>query len=250
MGSIGVLTAGGDCPGLERGHQGGDRPRRRVPRPAGDGHPQRLGRLDGGAGPPSGPRLGPRILQRGGTILGTSRRDPYVHGDGFKSVAGCVRRHDIDGLVVVGGDGTLRTAQRLADEGLPVVAVPKTIDNDIAGTDTLWVRHRSADRHRGDRPDRHHREAHNRVMLVEVMGRTRGWIATYSGLAGGADAILIPEIPYDLGAVADVILTRRDRGKNYSLVVVAEGISPPDGTDAASLPLDASGSPVSVELPT
>ena len=78
-------------------------------------------------------------------------------------------------------------------------------------------------------------------MLVEVMGRTRGWIATYSGLAGGADAILIPEIPYDLGAVADVILTRRDRGKNYSLVVVAEGISPPGGTDAASLPLDAFG---------
>ncbi|HEX2369075.1 MAG TPA: ATP-dependent 6-phosphofructokinase [Acidimicrobiia bacterium] len=242
MGSIGVLTAGGDCPGLNaviravtvRVAEYHDRPV--------------MGILNGWDGLMEG-RVRPLdrdsvrgILQRGGTILGTSRRDPYVHGDGFKSVAGCVRRHDIDGLVVVGGDGTLRTAQRLADEGLPVVAVPKTIDNDIAGTDftfgfdtAVQIATEAIDRIATTA------EAHNRVMLVEVMGRSQGWIATYSGLAGGADAILIPEIPYDLDAVADVILTRRDRGKNYSLVVVAEGIAPPGGTDAASLPVDAFG---------
>ncbi len=242
MGAIGVLTAGGDCPGLNAVI------RAVTVRLVEDHGRSVVGILNGWDGLMNSKvrsldRDSVRgILQRGGTILGTSRLDPYVHGEGLKSVADCIRRHEIDALVVIGGDGTLRSAQRLAEEGLPVVAVPKTIDNDIAGTDftfgfdtAVQIATEAIDRIATTA------EAHNRVMLVEVMGRSQGWIATYSGLAGGADAILIPEIPYDLDAVADVILTRRDRGKNYSIVVVAEGISPPPDAEAAPPAMDAFG---------
>jgi 6-phosphofructokinase 1 len=175
------------------------------------------------------------ILQRGGTILGTSRLDPYVHGDGYESVRGTIADNGIDVLVVVGGDGTLRTAHRLTGEGLDVVGVPKTIDNDIAATDVTFGFH-TAVQIATEALDRltTTAEAHNRVMVVEVMGRTRGWIATYAGIAAGADAILVPEHPYELADVAEIIRARHRRGHTYSVVVVAEGVAPPPGSTWAA----------------
>jgi 6-phosphofructokinase 1 len=131
-------------------------------------------------------------------------------------------------LVVIGGDGTLRTALRLDEDGANVIGVPKTIDNDINGTDFTFG-FNTAVQIVTDAIDRltTTAEAHNRVILVEVMGRTKGWIATYAGLAGGAHVILIPEVPYDIEAVAALIRRRHRRGQKYSVVVVAEGIEPP-----------------------
>ncbi len=134
--------------------------------------------------------------------------------------------------MVVGGDGTLRSARNLAADGVPIVGVPKTIDNDIAATDVTFgfdtavqIATEAIDRITTTA------ESHDRIMLVEVMGRTRGWIATYAGIAAGADAILVPEAPYDLDAVADVVRARAERGRRYSVVVVAEGVEPPPGTN-------------------
>ena len=136
----------------------------------------------------------------------------------------------IDAVVVVGGDGTLRTALALHEEGLAVIGVPKTIDNDIAGTDMTFgfdtavsIATEALDRLSTTA------EAHNRIMVVEVMGRTKGWIATYAGIAAGADAILVPELEADLEEVADTIRARHRRGRTYSIVVVAEGCTPPGG---------------------
>ena len=232
MAVIGVLTAGGDCPGLNAVIRG-------VVSRATEVHDAEVvGILNGWEGLMDGDttaldRNAVRgILQRGGTILGTSRKDPYVHGDGYASVEKTVRKNGIDVLVVIGGDGTLRSALRLAGEGLPVIGVPKTIDNDINGTDVTFG-FDTAVQIATDAIDRltSTAEAHNRVILVEVMGRTRGWIATYAGIAGGADAILIPEIPYDLEEVADTIRRRHRRGRKYSIVVVAEGVAPPHGEE-------------------
>ncbi len=237
---LGVLTAGGDCPGLNAVI------RAVTARSIGHGAAV-VGILDGWEGLMEG-RTRPLdrdavrgILQRGGTILGTSRRDPYVHGDGAASVTGTLEREGIDALVVIGGDGTLRSAERLAIEGLPIVGVPKTIDNDIAATDVTFgfdtavqIATEAIDRITTTA------ESHDRVMLVEVMGRTRGWIATYAGIAAGADAILVPEEPYDLAAVADIVLQRAAQGRRYSVVVVAEGIEPPPGTSVV-MSVDAFG---------
>jgi 6-phosphofructokinase 1 len=228
MSVIGVLTAGGDCPGLNavirglvvRAHQNDD---------------EVLGILNGWEGLMDGDvemldtHAVEEILPKGGTILGTSRMDPYVHGDGYESVARTLKRNDIDSLVVIGGDGTLRTALRLGEDGANVIGVPKTIDNDISGTDFTFG-FDTAVQIVTDAIDRltTTAEAHNRVILVEVMGRTKGWIATYAGLAGGAQAILIPEVPYDIEQIAALIRRRHRHGKNYSIVVVAEGIEPPE----------------------
>ena len=235
MRRLGILTAGGDCPGLNAVIRGV------VARAIGRHGLEVVGILDGWDGLIEG-KVRPLdrdavrgILQRGGTILGTSRRDPYVHGDGAASVAATLEREGIDAVVVVGGDGTLRSALRLADDGVPVVGVPKTIDNDIAATDVTFgfdtavqIATEAIDRITTTA------ESHDRIMLVEVMGRTRGWIATYAGIAAGADAILVPEEPYDLSAVAEVVRTRAERGRRYSVVVVAEGIEPPAGTTLAA----------------
>jgi 6-phosphofructokinase 1 len=168
--------------------------------------------------------------------------DPYVHGDGYESVRKTIDRNGIDSLVVIGGDGTLLSAQKLAEEGLQVVGVPKTIDNDIAATDwtfgfdtALEIATEAIDRITTTA------ESHNRIMIVEVMGRTKGWIATYAGIAGGADAILIPEVPYDLNQVADVIRARHRHGHSYSVVVVAEGIDPPAQASVQEAEIDAFG---------
>jgi ATP-dependent phosphofructokinase / diphosphate-dependent phosphofructokinase len=228
---IGVLTAGGDCPGLNAVIRG-------VVSRATEVHDADVvGILNGWQGLMDDDTVAldrdsvRGILQRGGTILGTSRADPYVHGTGYAGVERTVRRNGIDVVVVIGGDGTLRSALRLAEEGLPVIGVPKTIDNDINGTDITFgfdtaveIATEAIDRLTSTA------EAHNRVILVEVMGRTKGWIATYAGIAGGADAILIPEFPYDLDEVADTIRLRHRRGRRYSIVVVAEGVAPPEGT--------------------
>ena len=227
MSVIGVLTAGGDCPGLNAVIRG-------VVIRARENDDEVLGILNGWEGLMDGDvqmlddRSVEEILPKGGTILGTSRKDPYVHGDGYASIARTLKRNDIDSLVVIGGDGTLRTALRLDQDGANVIGVPKTIDNDINGTDFSFG-FDTAVQIVTDAIDRltTTAEAHNRVILVEVMGRTKGWIATYGGLAGGAHVILIPEVPYDIEEVAALIRRRHRRGQKYSIVVVAEGIEPP-----------------------
>jgi phosphofructokinase-like protein len=230
--ALGILTAGGDCPGLNAVIRGV------VARAVGTHDTEVVGVLDGWQGLMEGrtrrlDRDDVRgILQRGGTILGTSRLDPYVHGDGYGSVRRTLEANAIEALVVVGGDGSLRTALRLAEEGLAVVGVPKTIDNDIPATDVTFGFH-TAVQIATDAIDRltTTAEAHHRVMVVEVMGRTKGWIATYSGIAAGADAILVPEEPYELEEIAGIIRARHRRGHRYSVVVAAEGVAPPPGSD-------------------
>ncbi|HLU52088.1 MAG TPA: ATP-dependent 6-phosphofructokinase [Acidimicrobiia bacterium] len=226
---VGVLTAGGDCPGLNAAIRGV------VARVVGDGG-ECVGIMKGWRGLMEGlvrplTRDDVRgILYQGGTILGTSRMDPFVHGEGYESVRATVESTGIESLVVIGGDGSLRTAARLEAEGLPVVGVPKTIDNDIPGTDVTFGFH-TAVQIVTDAIDRltTTAESHNRVMVVEVMGRTAGWIAAYAGLAGGAEAILVPEVDYDLEALAERLRTRHKSGHDYSIVVVAEGTPAPDG---------------------
>jgi len=237
---IGLLTAGGDCPGLNAVIRGA------VARARQHGA-EVVGILEGWDGLMEG-RFRPLdrdavrgILQRGGTILGTSRRDPYVHGDGAASVRAAIEGERLDGLIVVGGDGTLRSALALWEEGVRLVGVPKTIDNDIPGTDVTFgfdtamqIATEAIDRITTTA------ESHDRVMVVEVMGRTCGWIATYAGVAAGADAILVPEEPYDLSELAELLRARVAGGRRYSVVVVAEGIAPPPGAQI-SAPLDAFG---------
>ena len=237
---IGLLTAGGDCPGLNAVIRG-------VVARARQHGADVVGILEGWDGLMEG-RFRPLdrdavrgILQRGGTILGTSRRDPYVHGDGAASVRGAIEGERLDGLIVVGGDGTLRSALALWEEGVPLVGVPKTIDNDIPGTDVTFgfdtamqIATEAIDRITTTA------ESHDRVMVVEVMGRTCGWIAAYAGVAAGADAILVPEEPYDLSELAELLRARVAGGRRYSVVVVAEGIAPPPGAQI-SAPLDAFG---------
>lgn len=240
MGSIGVLTAGGDCPGLNAVIRAVVRRCESAGRSVVGIRNGWEGLMDDDVMPLDRDDVG-GIVGRGGTILGTSRKDPYVHGDGYGSVRATVEANDIDAVIVVGGDGTLRTAARLDAEGLPVVGVPKTIDNDIGLTDVTFGFH-TAVQIATDAIDRLRTtaEAHHRVMLVEVMGRTAGWIATYAGIAGGADAILVPEVPWDPDDLCSVISARQARGRTYSIVVVAEGVHPPAGVEFDA-PKDAFG---------
>jgi 6-phosphofructokinase 1 len=226
---IGVLTAGGDCPGLNAAI------RAVVARAVAEGHGV-SGIENGWQGLMNG-RVRPLgrddvrgILARGGTILGTSRTDPYVHGEGLASLQPVLADTGIEVLVVIGGDGSLRTAARLGEEGLAIVGVPKTIDNDIDGTDISFG-FDTAMQIVTDAIDRltTTAEAHDRIMVVEVMGRQSGWIAVNSGLAGGAEAVLVPEQAYDLDDLADRLVARHESGRDYSIVVVAEGIPGPSG---------------------
>jgi ATP-dependent phosphofructokinase / diphosphate-dependent phosphofructokinase len=180
------------------------------------------------------------ILRRGGTILGTiNTGDPFVRdvttSDGTQQkysdrVVEMFHRTGLGGLVVIGGDGTLGLAHRFVQLGIPIIGVPKTIDNDIVGT-TNCFGFDTAVSFATDAIDRLHTtaEAHRRIMVVEVMGRYAGWIALYAGLGGGADAILIPEIPYDINLIAECIKERELWGAHFSIVVVAEGVRPKDG---------------------
>ena len=181
------------------------------------------------------------ILPKGGTLLRTTNR-----GNPFEFPAGdgtCEDRSDlvvenvhalgIDGIIAIGGDGTLRIAQRLCDKGIPMVAVPKTIDNDLAATDYTFGFH-TAVAVATDAVDRLHTtaESHDRVMILEVMGRNAGWIALYAGIAGGADIILIPEIPYVPGKIVETVLNREREGAKFDIVVVAEGAHRLGGEEA------------------
>src|SRR5919206_1067740 len=241
---IGVLTGGGDCPGLNAVIRG-------VVRAGVNrlGH-EIVGFRYGWAGilEDNAVELNPAntagILHRGGTILGTSRTNPYKgDADGTALVRAALERRAIDALIPIGGEDTLGVAGRLSADGVPVVGVPKTIDNDLAGTDVTFGFH-TAVQIATDAIDRLHTtaESHNRVIVVEVMGRSAGWIATYSGMAGGADAILIPERPFDVDEVCQRIRRRHDAGRTFSIVVAAEGAMP-RGADgpAASEEVDAFG---------
>lgn len=164
------------------------------------------------------------ILHRGGTILGTSRTNPFKVENGEKLIKENIEKHKIDVICAIGGEDTLGVANRLSEMGYNVVGVPKTIDNDLNATDFTFG-FDTAVNIAMEAIDRLHTtaESHNRVMVVEVMGRHTGWIALYAGLAGGADVILIPEKPFDLEEVAEIIRSRHKRGKNFSIVVVSEG---------------------------
>jgi ATP-dependent phosphofructokinase / diphosphate-dependent phosphofructokinase len=221
---IGILTGGGDCPGLNAVI------RAVVRRATENGH-EMIGIRDGWRGltegtlVPLGRREVSGILPRGGTILGTTRTNPYKVDGGVEAVLRNVREANLDAVVVVGGEDTLGVAGRLhAEHGLPVVGVPKTIDNDLSGTDYTFG-FDTAVTIATEAIDRLHTtaESHNRVMVVEVMGRHTGWIAVMSGIAGGADVILIPEQPITVEDACRELVKRHDGGKDFSIVVVSEG---------------------------
>ena len=245
MARIGVLTGGGDCPGLNAVIRG-------VVRAGVNrfGH-EIVGFRYGWAGVVEGTSVSltaastAGILPRGGTILGTSRTNPYRDGaDGTAAVRATLEAHGIDALIPIGGEDTLGVAGRLSADGVPVVGVPKTIDNDLAGTDYTFG-FQTAVQIATDAIDRLHTtaESHNRVIVVEVMGRHAGWIAAHAGIAGGADVILVPERPFDVDAVCDSIRRRHASGRTFSIVVVSEGAQPQDGSGitTASAKTDAFG---------
>jgi phosphofructokinase-like protein len=221
---VGVLTGGGDCPGLNAVIRAVTR--RGLTR----GH-EVVGVRDGWRGLVDGrfTELGPReisgILPRGGTILGTTRTNPYKTDDGVERVLSNFESAGLTALVAIGGEDTLGVAARLHEEhGFPVVGVPKTIDNDLSATDytfgfdtAVWIATEAIDRLHTTA------ESHNRVMVLEVMGRHTGWIAVMSGIAGGADVILIPEQPITVEDACDELRRRHERGKDFSIVVVSEG---------------------------
>jgi ATP-dependent phosphofructokinase / diphosphate-dependent phosphofructokinase len=165
------------------------------------------------------------ILPRGGTILGTSRTNPFADGrDGTSAIRETLSARGVDALIPIGGEDTLGVALRLHRDGVPVVGVPKTIDNDLGGTDVTFG-FQTAVQIVTEAVDRLHTtaESHNRVMVLEVMGRHSGWIATHAGIAGGADAILVPERPFAIEEVVAHLRARHERGPSFSIVVVAEG---------------------------
>ena len=221
---VGLLTGGGDCPGLNAVI-------RAVARRSLDRGDEPVAVRGGWAGLVDGDfaTLGPReisgILPRGGTIIGTTRTNPYRIEGGVDAVLRNFAARDLHALVAIGGEDTLGVAARLHDEqGMPVVGVPKTIDNDLSGTDYTFG-FDTAVTIATDAIDRLHTtaESHNRVMVVEVMGRHTGWIAVMSGIAGGADVILIPEQPITVEGACEELERRHGRGKDFSIVVVSEG---------------------------
>jgi 6-phosphofructokinase 1 len=171
------------------------------------------------------------LLPRGGTVLGTSRHQPYGVEGGLEAAKATMARRGLDGLVVIGGNGSLGAGRDLNDDGLPVIGVPKTIDNDLAATEVTFG-FDTAVAIATEAIDRLHTtaESHDRVMLVEVMGRHVGHIATWAGIAGGAALILVPEEPFDIQEVCGAILRRHAQGRYATIVVVAEGATPAPGT--------------------
>ena len=240
MRKIAVLTGGGDCPGLnaviravaKSAHQYGievigirDGFRGAV---EGDFMPLTLSNVSG-------------ILPRGGTILGTTNRDnPFAYETKLNGVSQLMDRSDdvirnlkdigVEALLAIGGDGSLKIALEFANKGLSVIGIPKTIDNDLMATDQTFGFQTAVDTAQ-EALDRLHTtaESHHRVMVLEVMGRYAGWIALYAGMAGGADVILIPEIPYNLNRVVQAVRERARQGKKFSIIVVAEGAKPVGG---------------------
>ncbi len=227
-----MLTGGGDCPGLNAVLRAAVR---KGERHHGD---EMLGFLDAWDGvrarrtTPLTVETMRGMLPRGGTVLGTRRGSPFDTPEGVDEVKQSMSDLGLDALIVIGGNGSLSVASELfTQHGVPVIGVPKTIDNDIEGTD-LTFGFNTAVQIATDAIDRLHTtaESHNRVMLVEVMGRHTGWIATHAGIAGGATAVLIPERPFDVDELCDRLERRHERGRYASIVVVAEGAEPIDGT--------------------
>jgi len=172
------------------------------------------------------------ILPKGGSILGTSRTNPFKREGGAEKILENAEKAGIDAVVVIGGEDTLGVAHKMSELGLKCVGVPKTIDNDLVGTDYTFGFH-TAVAIATEALDRLHTtaEAHHRVIILEVMGRYTGWIALEAGIAGGADAILIPEKPFDMDEVCEYIRRRQKRGRNFSIIVVAEGAKPKGGAE-------------------
>lgn len=234
---VGVLTGGGDCPGLNAVIRAVVR---RAERDFGD---EVIGFLDGYQGVLDDRWMALDVetcrglLPRGGTLIGTTRMQPYMFDDGVERVKATMARNDLGALIVIGGEGTLSAANRLHLDGVPIVGVPKTIDNDIGGTEMTFG-FDTAVQIATDAIDRLHTtaESHNRVMVVEVMGRHVGHIATWAGLAGGATVTLVPEEPFDIQAVCDSLIRRHGKGRFASIVVVAEGAVPKPGTIEIAAP--------------
>jgi len=172
------------------------------------------------------------ILPRGGSILGTSRTNPFKQESGARKILKNAKKTGIEAVVVIGGEDTLSVAYKMGEFGLKCIGVPKTIDNDLPGTDYTFG-FNTAVAIATEALDRLHTtaEAHHRVMILEVMGRYTGWIALEAGLAGGADIILIPEKPFDIDEICDYIRRRQERGRNFSIIVVAEGAKPKGGKE-------------------
>ena len=232
MARVGILTGGGDCPGLNAVI-------RAVVRKGVNQYGHAIvGYRDGWRGvlENNAANLTPEntggTLHRGGTILGSSRTNPFKEERGVDRVRDNLSSERIDALIAVGGEDTLGVANKLSAEGINVVGVPKTIDNDLNGTDFTFG-FNTAVQICTDAIDRLHTtaESHNRVIVLEVMGRHAGWIAVYSGMAGGADAILIPERPFDIEKVCEHIRHRHKKGRFFSIVVVAEGATPAEGSE-------------------
>ncbi|KLL10541.1 MULTISPECIES: 6-phosphofructokinase [Protofrankia] len=227
---IGVLTGGGDCPGLNAVI-------RAVVRKGTDVYGYSfVGFRDGWRGPlenatvPLGVEAVRGILPRGGTILGSSRTNPYKEDGGVARIRRTLAAHGVDALIAIGGEDTLGVAARLHDEGIPVVGVPKTIDNDLSATDYTFG-FDTAVNIAMEAIDRLHTtaESHHRVLIVEVMGRHAGWIALHSGLAGGANVILLPERPFDIDKVC-AFVEHRFASHYAPIIVVAEGAVPVAGS--------------------
>lgn len=227
---VGVLTGGGDCPGLNAVI-------RAVVRKGVKEHGfEFVGFRDGWRGPlegvtmPLGIEQCRGILPRGGTILGSSRTNPFQLDDGVQRIKDNLAAAGVDALVAIGGEDTLGVATRLADLGVDVVGVPKTIDNDLSGTDFTFG-FDTAVNIATEAIDRLHTtaESHHRVLVVEVMGRHAGWIALHAGIAGGASAVLIPEVPFDIDAVCAHVQTRF-QSEYAPIIVVSEGAVPADGS--------------------
>jgi 6-phosphofructokinase 1 len=228
---VGVLTGGGDCPGLNAVIRAVVRKGEKV---YGD---ELVGFLDGWRGVIEG-RTIPLdvercrgILPRGGTILGTSRTNPYKVDGGVAQALATLEGRGVEALVAIGGEDTLGVAHKLSGEGVQVVGVPKTIDNDLSATEVTFGFH-TAVQIATEAIDRLHTtaESHDRVIVCEVMGRHAGWIATCAGIAGGAAEILIPEEPFDIDRVCRDLKARHEKGRFASIVVVAEGATPAEGT--------------------
>jgi ATP-dependent phosphofructokinase / diphosphate-dependent phosphofructokinase len=230
---FGVLTGGGDCPGLNAVI-------RAIVRKGVDTYGDEIvGFRDGWRGPLENDsheltiESTRGILHRGGTILGTSRTNPLKHEDGVERVRATFETLELDGLIAIGGEDTLGGANHLHEQGLPMLGVPKTIDNDLGATDMTFG-FETALEIATEAVGRLHTtaESHHRILVVEVMGRHAGWIALQSGVAGGADVILIPEQPFDLDDVCLQLRRRHERGRGFSIVVVSEGAVPAEGEAA------------------
>ncbi len=223
--NVGVLTGGGDCPGLNAViraivYKGINQYKYNI-----------MGIYEGWKGLLEGGPIAPLTIEdvvgiqvRGGTILKTSRTNPFKHKKGIQLIKKTIKKYKLDAVIAIGGEDTLGVAAKLHQEGIKVIGVPKTIDNDVAGTDQTFgfdtavnIATEAIDRLRSTA------EAHNRVFLVEVMGRHAGWIAVQAGIAGGAHMILVPEYPIDVDKLITGIVKRHARGEEYSLIVVAEG---------------------------